>query len=118
MPRTAPLPPATRRCAAASPRACARHPCVPPARAAAAASSSLPRDDAPADVAAAESLGPADAIDDGVGLVARGRHVLAPGDDVEHAAAIGNELVADTLGAGVEDLDRGIALRRLGKAGD
>src|SRR6185312_13548600 len=116
--RTAPTRPAGRRRAAASPRAGAPLHCAPPERAAVASSSSLRRDGAPADVAAAESLGPADAVDDGVGLVARHAHVLAPGDDSEHAAAIGEEPPVDALGAGMEDLDRGIALRRLAEALD
>src|SRR5258708_40172903 len=106
--RTAPTRPAARRCAAASPR-----PGAPPARAAAASSSSRPRRyHTPGDIAAAETAGPLDAVDDGVGLVARRRHVLVPGDDGEHAAALADEPALAALGAGKEDLDPGGHARR------
>src|SRR5262245_3743439 len=66
---------------------------------------------APADVAAAEALRPIDAVDHGIGALARFFDGLAEADDIERAAAIGEEPCAVAFGAGMEDLDRRIARR-------
>src|SRR5262245_24309389 len=65
-----------------------------------------------ADVATAEAIRPADAIDRGVGARLRLGDGLANGADVEHTPAIGEDLTALRLGAGVKDLDP-VDLRRL-----
>src|SRR5487761_1501988 len=69
-------------------------------------------DGAPADVAAAEALRPIDLVDHRIGALLRLAHRAAARHDVEDTAAVGDELLADALGAGVEDPDR-----RVGAAG-
>src|SRR5262245_8535018 len=66
----------------------------------------------PADVAAAEAVGPVDAVDGLIGAALRFRHGLAERADIEHAAAIGEDRTVLGDGAGMEDLD-GVDLRRL-----
>src|SRR5262245_22854858 len=65
----------------------------------------FPLDCLPADVAAAEAAGPADAVDRRIGALLRLRDRLAERADVEHAAAVGEDAVAVRAGACVENLD-------------
>src|SRR5262245_56470859 len=64
----------------------------------------FPLNRAPADVAAAETLGPVDPVDRRVGARLCLRHGTAAGTDVEHAAAIGHDAATLLPGAGVKDL--------------
>src|SRR5438477_7653837 len=57
------------------------------------------------DVAAAEALGPADAIDGCVGARLRLCHRPPDRRDIEHAPAIGKNAPVLGHGAGMEDLD-------------
>src|SRR4029450_8158200 len=59
----------------------------------------------PADVAAAKTFGPFDAVDRFVSTGLRLRHILAECADVEHAAAIGDDAAILHRRASVEDLD-------------
>src|SRR5579872_4281214 len=80
------------------------------------ASAGLALDSAPADVVAAEALGPADARDSLVGARLRLQHVNAERADIEHPTAIGEDFAAFGLGAGMEDfdaLDRGRVVEAL-----
>src|SRR5579864_1035581 len=64
-----------------------------------------------ADVPSAEAFGPVDQVDGAVGPLARLGEVAAARGDVEDAAAIGDEALALAPGAGMEDLDLGVARR-------
>src|ERR1051326_8321661 len=57
----------------------------------------------PADVAAAEALRPFDPVDRLIGEPLRRAHGLGHRRDIEHAAAVGENLAAVGLGAGVEN---------------
>src|SRR5580698_6972163 len=59
---------------------------------------------APADIVAAEAVGPADERNRLVGARLRLAHSLADRRDVEHTAAVGENSAAFGLGAGVKDL--------------
>src|SRR5215468_10069979 len=63
----------------------------------------LARDGAIADVAAAETVGPVDALDRRVSLGPGVGHGLAKRGDAEHATAVGQDAAAVGLGAGVKD---------------
>src|SRR5262249_51973492 len=63
------------------------------------------RDRAKADVAAAEAVRPPDAVDRRIGARLRLRDRPAERADVEHTPAIGDDVAALGLGAGVENLD-------------
>src|ERR1043166_9317032 len=65
----------------------------------------LARDRAPADIAAAEAVGPMDAVDRRVGARLRGLHARAQPAHVEHAPAIREDAVALGARAGMENLD-------------
>ncbi len=65
----------------------------------------LPRDRAPADVAAAEAARPIDLADRRISALLRLCDRLAQRRDVQHAAAIGNDPVAIAFRPGMEDLD-------------
>src|ERR1700678_3129152 len=60
---------------------------------------------APADVVPAEPIRPADTGNGLVSAVARLRHILAEGGDVEHASAVGEEAISFGLGTGMKDFD-------------
>src|SRR5579864_9489717 len=62
-----------------------------------------------ADIPAAEALGPVDQVNRTVGALARRGEVAAARRDAEDAAAIGDEAPAVAPGAGMEDLDLGVA---------
>src|SRR5436305_14689235 len=62
-----------------------------------------------ADVAAAEAVGPVDAVDRSVGAVANLGEIAAEGGHAEHATAIGEEPVTVTARAGVKYLDLRVA---------
>ena len=66
------------------------------------------------DVAAAQTFGPRDPVDRGVGAFAGGGEIGAKSRDAEHAATIGEHSVTIAAGAGVEDLD----LRVGGRGGE
>src|SRR5580692_4828103 len=70
-----------------------------------AASIALPRHRLPADVAAAETLGPVDAVDRPVGALSRFGNSCSGRADVQHAPAIGENFPAVSLGAGMKYLD-------------
>src|SRR4051812_32594450 len=65
----------------------------------------LPLHRLPADVAAAEALGPADPIHRLIGAVLRLGDGFAHRADIEHASAIGEDLAVFRHRAGVEDFD-------------
>ena len=64
----------------------------------------LPLHRPPADVVAAEAVGPVDPADRRIGPALRLGHRLAGGGDVQHAPAIGDELAVLQRRAGMEDL--------------
>src|SRR5258708_8525706 len=63
----------------------------------------LPFHRLPTDVAAAEAFGPLDAVDRLIGATLRFRDGLACGADIQHAAAIGQNISVLRYPAGVED---------------
>ncbi len=65
----------------------------------------LPFHRLPADVAAAEAFRPVDAVDRLIGALLRFGDGLAGRADVQHAAAIGEDVAVLRNRAGVEDLD-------------
>src|SRR5207237_3157168 len=75
----------------------------------------LPLDRAPADVAAAKAVGPANTVDCRIGAALSLAHSLGSRADVEYAAAIGEDSVAVRLRPGMEDLYP-VDLRRRVKA--
>src|ERR1700761_9567371 len=62
-----------------------------------------------ADVAAAQTAGPVDLVHRAVGTLARPGEIAAERGDAEDAAGIGQQAVAIAFGAGMEDLDLGLA---------
>src|SRR5436309_6073003 len=65
----------------------------------------FPLDSSKADVAAAEAVGPANAIDGAISARAGLADRCAERADIEHPAAIGEDLSAFHLRAGVKDFD-------------
>src|SRR5579871_3623215 len=65
----------------------------------------LPLNRAPADVAPAKSFRPVDQVDRAIRTFARITYGLAHRANVQHAAAIGDDVTAAAPGAGVKDLD-------------
>src|SRR5579863_3012941 len=65
----------------------------------------LPFHRLPADVAAAETIGPFDPVDRGIGARLSFSHRLARRADVKHAPAVGENLAVACDRAGVKDLD-------------
>src|SRR5664279_1618058 len=59
----------------------------------------------PADIAAAESIRPLDAVDRGIGALLGFAHILASRAHIKHTPAIGEDAVAVGLGAGVKNFD-------------
>src|SRR5215469_16501225 len=66
-------------------------------------SAGLALDGAPADVVAAEAVGPADSRDGLIGARLCLPHAVAERADINHAAPVGEDFAAFGLGAGVED---------------
>src|SRR5260221_5012776 len=63
----------------------------------------LPLDCAPADIAAAEAVRPADAVDRCIGAALRFAHGFAARADIKHKAPVREDALAVRLGAGVEE---------------